>query len=206
LEKQEKGRRFKYKIKIKVMIELTQLEAQVLKNLIDNLYAEAGFSDVDARDIADNIKVNIKSVRGALGSLVKKGIVTIENNGAGFDIIYLNPAHYYLHPSWSKEWWESNEHNKVLIDLNLYLNQTQTTKSIKVMNTNETTPLNKLDNFVGMEFAPMEPVKRGRPVSATSARQARLAIWEAKRASGLEVKRGRPAKAKVVGAINPKQK
>jgi len=80
LEKQEKGRRFKYKIKIKVMIELTQLEAQTLKNLIDNLYAEAGFSDVDARDIADNIKVNIKSVRGALGSLVKKGIVTIENS------------------------------------------------------------------------------------------------------------------------------
>jgi predicted transcriptional regulator len=194
LEKQEKGRRFKYKIKIKVMIELTQLEAQTLKNLIDNLYAEAGFSDVDARDIADNIKVNIKSVRGALGSLVKKGIVTIENNGAGFDIIYLNPAHYYLHPSWSKEWWESNEHNKVLIDLNLYLNQTQSTKSIKVMNTNETTT------------ATTQSVKRGRPVSATSARQARLAVWEAKRASGLEVKRGRPAKAKVVGAINPKQK
>jgi hypothetical protein len=173
------------------MIELTQLEAQTLKNLIDNLYAEAGFSDVDARDISDNIKVNIKSVRGALGSLVKKGIVTIENNGAGFDIIYLNPAHYYLHPSWSQEWWESNEHNKVLIDLNLYLNQTQTTKSIKVMNTNETTT---------------QSVKRGRPVSTTSARQARLAIWEAKRASGLEVKRGRPAKAKVVGAINPKKK
>ena len=173
------------------MIKLTQLEAQVLKSLINQLYAEAGFSDVDAADIANDIKVDIKSVRGALGSLVKKGIVTIEDNGAGFDIIYLNPAHYYLHPSWSQEWWESNEHNKVLIDLNLYLNQTQTTKSIKVMNTNETTT---------------QSVKRGRPVSATSARQARLAIWEAKRASGLEVKRGRPAKAKVVGAINPKKK
>jgi hypothetical protein len=173
------------------MIKLTQLEAQVLKSLINQLYAEAGFSDVDAADIANDIKVDIKSVRGALGSLVKKGIVTIEDNGAGFDIIYLNPAHYYLHPSWSQEWWESNEHNKVLIDLNLYLNQTQTTKSIKVMNTNETTT---------------QSVKRGRPVSTTSARQARLAIWEAKRASGLEVKRGRPAKAKVVGAINPKKK
>jgi len=183
------------------MIELTQLEAQTLKNLIDNLYAEAGFSDVDARDIADNIKVNIKSVRGALGSLVKKGIVTIENNGAGFDIIYLNPAHYYLHPSWKNER-EWNE-NEILIDLN-NINNKQT--KIKVMKNTETTPLNKLDNFVGMEFAPMEPVKRGRPVSATSARQARLAMWEAKRASGLEVKRGRPAKAKVVGAINPKKK
>jgi predicted transcriptional regulator len=201
LEKQEKGRRFKYKIKIKVMIELTQLEAQTLKNLIDNLYAEAGFSDVDARDIADNIKVNIKSVRGALGSLVKKGIINIEDNGAGFEIIYLNSNHYYLHPEWKNER-EWNE-NEILIDLN-NTNNKQT--KIKVMKNTETTPLNKLDNFVGMEFAPMEPVKRGRPVSATSARQARLAVWEAKRASGLEVKRGRPAKAKVVGAINPKQK
>jgi predicted transcriptional regulator len=196
LEKQEKGRRFKYKIKIKVMIELTQLEAQTLKNLIDSLYAEAGFSDVDARDISDNTKVDIKSVRGALGSLVKKGIINIEDNGAGFEIIYLNSNHYYLHPEWKNER-EWNE-NEILINLD--------NNKIKVMNTNETTPLNKLDNFVGMEFAPMEPVKRGRPVSATSARQARLAMWEAKRASGLEVKRGRPAKAKVVGAINPKKK
>jgi Fe2+ or Zn2+ uptake regulation protein len=178
------------------MIKLTQLETQVLKNLIDNLYAESGFSDVDARDISDNTKVDIKSVRGALGSLVKKGIINIEDNGAGFEIIYLNSNHYYLHPEWKNER-EWNE-NEILINLD--------NNKIKVMNTNETTPLNKLDNFVGMEFAPMEPVKRGRPVSATSARQARLAIWEAKRASGLEVKRGRPAKAKVVGAINPKKK
>jgi predicted transcriptional regulator len=196
LEKQEKGRRFKYNKKIKVMIKLTQLETQVLKNLIDSLYAEAGFSDVDARDISDNTKVDIKSVRGALGSLVKKGIINIEDNGAGFEIIYLNSNHYYLHPEWKNER-EWNE-NEILINLD--------NNKIKVMNTNETTPLNKLDNFVGMEFAPMEPVKRGRPVSATSARQARLAIWEAKRASGLEVKRGRPAKAKVIGAINPKKK
>jgi len=196
LEKQEKGRRFKYNKKIKVMIKLTQLETQVLKNLIDSLYAEAGFSDVDARDISDNTKVDIKSVRGALGSLVKKGIINIEDNGAGFEIIYLNSNHYYLHPEWKNER-EWNE-NEILINLD--------NNKIKVMNTNETTPLNKLDNFVGMEFAPMEPVKRGRPVSATSARQARLAVWEAKRASGLEVKRGRPAKAKLVGAINPKKK
>jgi hypothetical protein len=188
------------------MIKLTQLEAQVLKSLIDNLYAEAGFSDVDARDIADNIKVNIKSVRGALGSLVKKGIVFIEstdtfNSNDIFEIIYLNPAHYYLHPEWKNER-EWNE-NEILIDLN-NINNKQT--KIKVMKNTETTPLNKLNNFIGTEASTFYPVKRGRPVSATSARQARLAVWEAKRASGLEVKRGRPAKAKVVGAINPKKK
>ena len=45
---------------------------------------------------------------------------------------------------------------------------------------------------------------RGRKPNPTSARQARLAAWEAKRAAGLEVKRGRPSKgAPVVQA--PKQ-
>ena len=164
------------------MIELTKLEAQVLKSLINGLYAEAGFSDVDAKDIAEWISTPIKSVRGAVGSLVKKGVITIENNGAGYEIIYLNPEHYYLHPKWSKEWWESKTHNKVLIDLDSYFNQTIQTKT-KVMNT--------------------ETVKRGRPVVAGSKRQAVLAARDAKRAAGLEVKRGRPAKAKLVGAINP---
>ena len=45
---------------------------------------------------------------------------------------------------------------------------------------------------------------RGRKQNPNSARQARLAAWEAKRAAGLEVKRGRPSKgAPVVQA--PKQ-
>ena len=188
------------------MIQLTQLEAQVLKSLINGLYAEAGFSDVDAKDIAAWINTPTKSVRGALGSLVKKGIVFIEstdvfNSNDQFEIIYLNSNHYYLHPEWKNEReWNKNE---ILINLN-NTNNKQT--KIKVMKTNETTPLNKLDNFIGTEASTFYPVKRGRPVSATSARQARLAIWEAKRSSGLEVKRGRPAKAKIVGAINPKQK
>lgn len=170
------------------MIKLTQLEAQVLKSLINGLYAEAGFSDVDAKDIAEWINTPIKSVRGALGSLVKKGIVQVEDNGAGFEIIYLHSDHYYLHPKWYKEReWNTNE---ILVDLN-NTNNKQT--KIKVMNTNETTTT-------------ATSVKRGRPVSATSARQARLAMWEAKRNAGLEVKRGRPAKAKIVQAHNPKQK
>ena len=35
-------------------------------------------------------------------------------------------------------------------------------------------------------------VERGRKIDPTSERQKRLAAWEAKRASGVEVKRGRP--------------
>jgi predicted transcriptional regulator len=163
---------------MKNMIELTQLEAQVLKSLINQLYAEAGFSDVDAKDIANDTKVSIKSVRGALGSLVKKDVITIDNNGAGYEIIYLNRSHYYLHPEWSKELLDS----KILINLDTFLKNKQKTK---VMNTETTTS-----------------VKRGRPVVAGSKRQAVMAMREAKRSAGLEIKRGRPAKAKIVGEHN----
>ena len=42
----------------------------------------------------------------------------------------------------------------------------------------------------------IETVKRGRPVVAGSKRQAVLAMREAKRAQGIEIKRGRPAGTK----------
>ena len=45
------------------MIKLTQLEAQVLKSLINGLYAEAGFSDVDAKDIAEWINTPSRSTK-----------------------------------------------------------------------------------------------------------------------------------------------
>ena len=84
-------------------LKLAQLEEQVLGSLISQLYAEAGYSDVDAKDIAHHIKVDIKSVRGSLGSLVRKGIIGIDGNDSGYQIIYLNQDYWYLHPQWSKE-------------------------------------------------------------------------------------------------------
>jgi predicted transcriptional regulator len=84
-------------------LNLTQLEEQVLVSLISQLYAEEGYSDVDAKDIAQNIKVDIKSVRGSLGSLVRKGIVGIDGNDSGYQIIYLNQKYWTLHPQWKNE-------------------------------------------------------------------------------------------------------
>jgi DNA replication protein DnaD len=88
-------------------INLTDLEQTLLTELISGLYAEEGFSDVDAKDLAQGTGINIKIVRGALGSLVKKGIVSIEqtdNWGAEeqFQLIYLNEDYYYMHPRWGK--------------------------------------------------------------------------------------------------------
>jgi hypothetical protein len=90
-------------------LKLTTLETTVLETLIDGLYAEPGFSDVDAHDIARDTGISTKSIRGALSSLVKKGIVSLEetdNWGAKeqFVIIYLNNSHWYLHPEWKEEY------------------------------------------------------------------------------------------------------
>ena len=85
---------------------LTEMESQCLQSLIDGLYAEAGFSDVDAKDIAYVTKIPIKSVRGVLSNLVKKGFITIDDNDAGYQIIYLRPEHYNLH---SQEWVEDHQ-------------------------------------------------------------------------------------------------
>ena len=89
-------------------LNLTKLETTVLETLIDGLYAEPGFSDVDAKDISKITGISTKSIRGALGSLVKKGIVTlIETNSYGapeqYVIIYLNQDYWYLHPEWKNE-------------------------------------------------------------------------------------------------------
>jgi hypothetical protein len=89
-----------------IMINITQLEDQVLEALIDGLYAEPHFSDVDVNDIAQTLKMSTKTIRGVLGSLSKKNIISIDDNGAGYEIIYLNEHHWYLHPTWcsEKEW------------------------------------------------------------------------------------------------------
>lgn len=79
----------------------TELEFKVLKCLIDELYAEAGFSDIGCKDIADILKINANTVKGTIGSLTKKGIVSV-GEGDFKDIIYLNNVYWYLHPEWSE--------------------------------------------------------------------------------------------------------
>ena len=86
---------------------LTEMESQCLQALIDGLYAEAGFSDVDAKDISNVTKIPIKSVRGVLANLVKKGLIDIDDPGCGFQIVYLRPEWYQLH---SQGWVEEIKH------------------------------------------------------------------------------------------------
>jgi DNA replication protein DnaD len=88
-------------------LNLTELETTLLTCFINHLYAEEGFSDVEASDLARWTKTDIKIVRGGLGSLIKKGLVYIfqqqgQSQNDFIQIIYLNEEHYNLHPTWGK--------------------------------------------------------------------------------------------------------
>jgi DNA-binding MarR family transcriptional regulator len=85
-------------------LNLTELESKTLDSFIGGLYAEPGYSDVDVNDIASELGISTKIIRGALGSLVKKGIVTIDTNDSGYDIIYLNTKYWSLvNENWAEE-------------------------------------------------------------------------------------------------------
>jgi hypothetical protein len=93
---------------------LTANEQKVLTSFIKGLYAEPGFSDVDANDLAQWTGISTRSIRGVLSSLVKKGYLNIdEENHAGYVIIYLAESKYYLHPEWRTDSpWYNNPENK----------------------------------------------------------------------------------------------
>ncbi len=85
-------------------VELTELESKTLTTFVECLYAEPGYSDVDVNDLSEELGISTKIIRGALGSLVKKGVVTIERNDSNYDIIYLNTPYWYLvNESWAEE-------------------------------------------------------------------------------------------------------
>lgn len=88
-------------------LNLTILESEIVKSLIPMLYAEPGFSDVDVHDLKSDLNISTNTLRGGIGSLVKKGILFIdkaEDNGSGYDLIHLSEKYWYLHsPSWAAE-------------------------------------------------------------------------------------------------------
>jgi hypothetical protein len=84
-------------------INLTELESKTLTAFIRGLYAEPGFSDVDVNDLSSILGISTKVLRGVLGSLVKKGIVFVDENsgGCGYDVIHMREKYWYLV---SEEW------------------------------------------------------------------------------------------------------
>lgn len=85
----------------KISDKLTPLEMQVLTALVNELYAEPGFSDVGVDELSEATGLSKNVVKGVVGSLTKKGIVSVDEEFDG--IVYLDSKYYYLHPEWSKE-------------------------------------------------------------------------------------------------------
>jgi len=84
-------------------LNLTELESKTLQSLVDGLCAEPGYSDVDVHDISEDLGIDTKIIRGALGSLVKKGIVQIDTNDSKYDIINLRTKYWGLvNESWEE--------------------------------------------------------------------------------------------------------
>jgi hypothetical protein len=62
-----------------------------------------GINKFNVREVYEYI-ISTKIIRGALGSLVKKGVVTINTNDSGYDIIDLNTKYWYLvNEEWAEE-------------------------------------------------------------------------------------------------------
>jgi len=89
-------------------LQLTKMETTVLEALIDGLYAEPGFSDVDAKDLSTKTGISTRSIRGVLSSLSKKEIIWLEETDnmwaeQQYVLIYLSKNFWYLHPKWKEE-------------------------------------------------------------------------------------------------------
>ena len=92
---------------------LTVLEKQTLQAIIDGLYAEPGFSDLDVNDLVRPVGKSTRVLRGVLSSLIKKGFIHIDDScGNGvYQLIYLSESKYYLHYQWKDDspWYENPE-------------------------------------------------------------------------------------------------
>jgi hypothetical protein len=92
---------------------LTVLEKQTLQAIIDGLYAEPGFSDIDVNDLVSPVGKSSRVLRGVLSSLIKKGYIHIDDPGTGYQIIYLLESKYYLHYEWKNDYpWHENPEKK----------------------------------------------------------------------------------------------
>ncbi len=86
--------------------KLTVLERQFINGLIHNLYAEYGFTDVNVNDMATYMETDQATVKGVLGSLVKKGVVVTEEIDTNFckqHFIILSDKCLFLHKRWYDE-------------------------------------------------------------------------------------------------------
>ncbi|MNL99616.1 hypothetical protein D3C76_01000 [compost metagenome] len=85
---------------------LTEMESTVMNWLMEyGYYAEYSFSDVDVKDISRATDIDIKSAKGVVGSLVKKGYLTVsDREGEIPPIVYATKKGYQLSDEYETRW------------------------------------------------------------------------------------------------------
>jgi hypothetical protein len=139
---------------MKKSIEITQKENEVLKSLVDGLYAEPSYSDVGLPEFRKDTGLSNKILRGVLSSLIQKQVITVWDrmdeisyvNGRmrklGLDpdthIYYLSPQFYHLlNDDIRTEWMDADPAEQIEVKVNY--NQTFNIKSKKMKKGEEVT-------------------------------------------------------------------
>jgi DNA-binding MarR family transcriptional regulator len=87
-------------------LNLTPHQNHFLSVLMNYLYGEEGYSNVEVSEISQSMGIPLPQSKGILGSLVKRGILTTfteDVNGEFYEFIHLHPNYYHLHPQWKVE-------------------------------------------------------------------------------------------------------
>jgi len=91
-------------------IKVTELEKKVLEALANEMYAEWCFSDAGLEEVQSETKLPVNILRGVAGSLVKKGLLDIDDredegykNNPNMHIWYLRGAAEGLVEHWVEE-------------------------------------------------------------------------------------------------------
>lgn len=72
-------------------IEVTQMEAQVLEALAAEMYAERGFSSAGLEEVVRDTKLDPRTIRGVASSLIKKGLLYIDERKDEWGINWRDP-------------------------------------------------------------------------------------------------------------------
>lgn len=104
-------------------LKVTHLEKQVLEALGKGMFAEFGYSDVGIEEIARDTNLSHKVIRGVASSLIKKGLIEIDDredegykNKHEMHIWYLTNKTYGLAEVWlGEDDWKGNPIQKLTL-------------------------------------------------------------------------------------------